>query len=55
MTGYRAIAAALEALARWIDDQLAGGGPAKWVAQQASTAAREIARQAREDDKEARP
>ena len=34
-------------LAEWIDDQLAGGEPPKWVAMQASAAVRHIAAMAR--------
>ncbi len=36
-------AAELDALATWVDDMLAGGQPAKWVAQVAASAARHIA------------
>lgn len=36
-------AAMLEGLAAWVDDELAGGAPAKWVAHAASNAARFIA------------
>jgi hypothetical protein len=47
------VAASLEALAAWVDGELAAGQPPKWVAQHASAAARHIAADARtiqEDD-----
>jgi hypothetical protein len=47
VSGYRIVAAMLEGLAGWIDDELAGGVPPKWVARQAAAAARYIAGLAR--------
>ena len=46
ISGY-VIAVMLEALARWIDDELAGGVPAKWVAIQAAAGCRYIAVEAK--------
>lgn len=43
MNAYLILAAQLDALAAWIDDQLAGGAPPKWVAHVAAAAARYIA------------
>ena len=43
MNGYSAIAAAVNDLAKGIDDALAGGEPPKWVAQRAVKRAREVA------------
>lgn len=44
MDGNATVAAMLDqGLAGWIDDQLAGGVPPKWVAQMAADAARDIA------------
>lgn len=37
----------LDALADWIDDELASGTPPKWVAQQAANAVRHVAGQIR--------
>jgi len=51
VSAYFEIAAALESVARWIDDQLAGGSPPKWVAQEAAGADREIAGLARLADR----
>ena len=48
MENVREMAAALEALADWMEDKLASGSPAKWVAHQAPLAMREIVREARE-------
>jgi len=47
MTTPRPVAAALEAAAGWVDDQLAGGAPPKWVAAQAAESLRWIAGQER--------
>lgn len=44
---FRLHAAMLEALAAWIDDEISAGTPAKWVAQEAANAARNIAGTAR--------
>jgi hypothetical protein len=43
VSGYRAIAAALEALAGWLDDGTGAGLPTKWLVAQAVIAIREIA------------
>jgi hypothetical protein len=43
VTGAQATAAMLEAIAAWIDDQLASGGPPKWIAGQAAQAIRYVA------------
>jgi hypothetical protein len=43
VNGYAAIAAAVNELARWADEALAGGKPPKWVAQCEVERAREIA------------
>ena len=48
MTPSRPVAAALEAAAGWVDDQIAGGAPAKWVAAQAAESLRWIAGQERD-------
>lgn len=42
------MAAALEALAAWMQDKLAGGSPPKWVAQQGIAGMAYIASEARE-------
>ena len=47
MTGYRAIAAMLDALARWLEDGAAGGLPPKFLVGQAVIAIREVAATAR--------
>ncbi len=47
MNPLRPIAARLEALARWLEDGLAGGLPPKWIVAQAVIAIREIAATAR--------
>ena len=47
MSGYRALAAALEALAGWLDDGAGAGLPTKWLVAQAVIAIREIAATAR--------
>jgi hypothetical protein len=54
VSGYRAIAAMLEALAGWLDDAAAGGLPSKWLVGQAIAAIREIAATARAEDEEDR-
>ena len=55
VSGYSEIAAALESVARWIDDQLTAGSPPKWIAHQAAKADRELAALAREADREVAP
>jgi hypothetical protein len=43
VNGYAAIGAAVDQLAREMDDALAGGKPPKWVAQRGAQRAREVA------------
>ena len=43
MNGYSALAAALTDLAEWAEDELAGGKPPTWVAQQEYERTRHIA------------
>lgn len=50
MTALQALAARCEALAAWVDGELAAGQPDRWVAQQAAAAAREVAAAARAED-----
>jgi hypothetical protein len=53
VTGYQRIAIMLEALAGWLDEELAGGVPPKYLVQQASAAARHVAGIARTEGKTA--
>lgn len=46
-----ALAARLEDLAWWVENEVAAGAPPRWVTEQAAIAAREIAATARADDK----
>ena len=48
-SALRVLAARLEAVAGWVDGELAAGQPERWVAAQAAIAAREIAATARAD------
>ena len=50
MSDLRALAAGLEELARWMDDELAAHVPGRWVAAQAVVGIREAIRLAREQD-----
>lgn len=49
ISGYH-FAAMLDALAGWIDDQLAGGVPAKWVAYQSAAGIRYVSAEAKADE-----
>ena len=51
VSGYLVIAAMLSGLASWIDSEVSGGAPPKWVAQQAADAARYISHLARLADR----
>jgi hypothetical protein len=51
VSSYRAIAAAFEALAGWLDDGTGAGRPTKWLVAQAVIAIREIAATARAEAK----
>jgi hypothetical protein len=49
MAAFNTIAAALDQHAAWLEDQLAGGVPAKWLVYEAVAADRYIAAVARGD------
>lgn len=51
LSGYLALAAMLEALAAWSDDQVASGKSTKWVCYQMTATARYVARLARQADR----
>jgi hypothetical protein len=51
LSGYLVIAAALEALSAWSDDQVASGHSTKWVCYQVTATARHVARLARQADR----